>query len=215
MGIGERFGLFWKAFVNPEQAFSAEAGKKAAITDGLINSLLAFIIVPIIIVLLSLAGPKADVAGGLLVAAAALACLVALGFVLAVLYRFVAGMLGGKGSLEKAYYVFSIYFALTVYAYLLLSILYFGVMASVSSLPVAGILLLPLFMVVAYTAFAYLLYVLGIAAANAQGVGSLKGIFSAMVSIGIIFAVLLMVLYAAYGSLAFQALAGGAGSVPY
>ena len=77
------------------------------------------------------------------------------------------------------------------------------------------ILLLPLFMVVAYTAFAYLLYVLGIAAANAQGVGSLKGIFSAMVSIGIIFAVLLMVLYAAYGSLAFQALAGGAGSVPY
>ena len=215
MGIGERIGLFWKAFVNPEQAFSPDAGKKATMSDGLINSVLAFLIVPVIIVLLSLVGPGANVASGLLAAVAALAILIFLGFVLAALYRFVAGLLGGKGSLEKAYYSLSIFLAPVVYSYLVLSVLYVAVMAAVSSLPVLGIVLLPLFMVAAYTIIAYLFYVLGVAATNAQGISSLKGIFSVMASAGIIIAVLLVVLYAAFGSMALSALASGASTVPY
>ena len=151
----------------------------------------------------------------ILASVAALICLAVLVFVLAALYRFVAGLLGGKGSLEKAYYTLSIYLAPVVYAYVALSVLYVAVMASVSSLPVSGIVLLPLFMVAAYTAIAYLFYMLGVAAGNAQEVGSLKGIFSVMASAGIIVAVLLMVLYAAFGSMALSALTSGASTVPY
>jgi len=217
MGIGQRFSLFWKAFFSPEKVFEAEAKGKAAMADGAINNVLAFLIIPIITLLVSLFSPSPDAIGGLSVGIMLLAVLLILTFIVAALYHFVAGLLGGKGSLEKSYYVLSIFNAIGVFSYLALMAVYLALLGIMGASPVSEIVLLPVLVVVAYTLIAYLFYMLGIAAKSAHTVSSLKGLFSFMVAVGIVLAVILAIMFALFGGMVLGALAGKSAlaGVPY
>ena len=199
MEIGERFGLFWKAFFSPEKVFAAEAKGKSSMADGALNNVLAFLIVPIIFILVSLIGPGADVVSGVVVGLVALVALLILSFIIAALYHFVAGLLGGKGRLENTYYLLSIYNGMGVFSSIVMVVLYLIAIGVTYAAPVAAIVVLPVAVVLLYTVMAYMYYMLGIAVKSAHGVSSLKGIFSFMVAVGIVVAVALAVLFAIFG----------------
>lgn len=209
MDIGARFPLFWKAYFNPEQVFASEAAKnKVPMSEGLINNALAFLIVPILMVLLSLLGASPNAMAGIVVGLVIFAALLILVFIVAALYHFIAGLLGGKGSLEKSYYVLSIFNAVGVFSYIVLIVFYLLALLVMQASAISAIVVLPIVLIVAYTVVAYLFYILGIAVKSAHQVSSLKGIFAMMVALGIVFAVILAVLFAMFGGMVLGALAG-------
>ena len=211
MEIGKRFELFWKAFFSPEKVFAAEAKGKPSMATGVANNVLAFLVIPIVIILISALGPQANPASGVAIAVIALAGLLILSFIVAALYHFIASLLGGKGSVEKTYYLLSVYNAIGVFSYVVLAVLYLLAAALVYASPVAAVVALPVVLILIYTVMAYLFYVLGIAVRAAHQISSLRGIFSIMVAYGIVVVALLAVLFAVFGGVLLGALAGGRG----
>ncbi len=215
MEIGERLGLFWKAFFSPEKVFAAEAKGKSSMADGALNNVLAFLIVPIAFILVSLLGPRADIVSGVVVGLVALVALLILSFIIAALYHFVAGLLGGKGRLENAYYLLSIYNGMGVFSAIVMAVLYLIAIGAAYAAPVSAIVVLPVVLVLVYTVMTYLYYMLGVVVKSTHGLSSLRGIFSFMVAVGIVVAVALAVLFAIFGGVVLGALAGSRGALPY